>query len=116
MRVSTAFFLLAVILPLAGCVETVKPREPVNRVDLIVTRSPKGAELHWNTVPGNFYSVQCKARGAKFFEYHPKAINLKATGDHMVFLDDAPDYATRSYRIHPFPVTGKPVPAGPTQP
>ena len=108
-------FLLAALLP-GGCVQTEKPRDASERITLVLARSAKGTELRWNSRPGGFYSIQYKPRGAPHYQYHPQAINLRAPGNEMVYLDTAPDAATRSYRIHPFPVTGKPVPAGQTQP
>ncbi len=119
MRPRAAFsptaFLLAVLLS-GGCVQVQKPREAAERITLVLSRSGKGTELRWNSRPGGFYSVQFKPRGAPHYQYHPQAINLKAPGAEMVFLDTAPDAATRAYRIHPFPVTGKPVSPGTSQP
>lgn len=108
-------FLLAALLA-GGCVQTEKPRDAAERITLVLARSSKGTELRWNSRPGGFYSIQYKPRGAPHYQYHPQALNLKAPGEEMMFLDTAPDAATRSYRIHPFPVTGKPVPAGQTRP
>ena len=108
-------FLLAALLP-GGCVQTEKPRDASERITLVLARSAKGTELRWNSRPGGFYSIQYKPRGAPHYQYHPQAINLKAPGNEMVFLDTAPDAATRSYRIPPFPVTGKPVSSGQAQP
>ena len=119
MRFSAAFILTAYLLaaPLqGGCVQTEKPREAAERITLVLARSSKGTELRWNSRPGGLYSVQFKPRGAPHYRYQPQAINLRAPGNEMVYLDTAPDAATRSYRIHPFPVTGKPVSAGQTQP